>query len=481
MPELPEVETIVRGLASRVKGKKIKDTELRYENLLRDCQGKVLKAQARDSFLKVIKDKTITDVTRRGKYILLHLEEITILVHLRMTGKFSSDKEILSDKHTHLIFFFRDGDFLAYNDVRKFGTFQTALCTQDLMETTMSRLGPEPLGEDFTLEYLQEELSNSKKNIKAFLLTQEKIAGIGNIYADEVLFFAGVAPKRPADSLTGEEIKKIHQGVIEKLQMGIDSGGASIRNYVNEAGEKGNFQNLIKVYGRRGEKCQECQTPLLTETVAGRTSTWCPQCQKDEIKMKVIGLTGGIASGKTTITNYLQSKGIPVIDGDRVSREVVMPGSEGLLKIKEVFGEKFISPDGSLDRKKLGNLVFGNPEMLKKLNQTIHPIIRKDFVKKINNYKKNPDIRLVVLDAALLIESEMTDLTDSLWLVYADKDVQVQRVMARDGISEENALAVINSQMSLSEKKKYADEVIDNNSTVEKVYRKVDRLLKKYS
>jgi formamidopyrimidine-DNA glycosylase len=144
MPELPEVETIVRGLATRVKGKKIKDTELRYENLLRDCQGKVLKAQDRESFLKLIKGKTINDVTRRGKYILLHLEEITILVHLRMTGKFSSDKEILSDKHTHLIFFFQDGDFLAYNDVRKFGTFQTALCPQDLMETTMSRLGLSP-------------------------------------------------------------------------------------------------------------------------------------------------------------------------------------------------------------------------------------------------------------------------------------------------------------------------------------------------
>jgi formamidopyrimidine-DNA glycosylase len=280
MPELPEVETIVRGLRDRVIDKKIINTELRYDKLFRDCSGKILDQESRDKFIKAIENKRITDLRRRGKYILFQLEDINIIVHLRMTGKFSSDEDVLNDKHTHLVFWFEDGTFLLYNDIRKFGTFQTALCSEDILKTSMSKLGPEPLGEDFTLEYLTAELKNTKKNIKAFLLTQEKIAGIGNIYADEVLFFAKVCPKRLGNQLSDEEIKSIHQGVIEKLRMGIEAGGASIRNYVNESGEKGNFQNLIKVYGKKGEKCQECETTFITETVAGRTSTWCPTCQK---------------------------------------------------------------------------------------------------------------------------------------------------------------------------------------------------------
>ena len=197
--------------------------------------------------------------------------------------------------------------------------------------------------------------------------------------------------------------------------------------------------------------------------------------------MKVIGLTGGIASGKSTITNYIESKGIPVIDGDRVSREVVLPGSEALMKIEEEFGKEYILSDGTLDRKKMGKNVFNNPEERKKLEGILHPIIRNEFIKKINEYKKNPEIKIVLLDAALLIESKMTDLTDSLWLVYADKEVQIKRVMARDNVSEDVALSIINSQMLLSDKKKYADEIIDNNKSFLEVYEKVDNLLKKYS
>jgi len=197
--------------------------------------------------------------------------------------------------------------------------------------------------------------------------------------------------------------------------------------------------------------------------------------------MKVIGITGGIASGKSTITNYIQSKGIPVIDGDKVSREVVMPESEGLEKIKETFGEEYITPEGFLDRKKLGSLVFNNPLEIEKLNNILHPIIRRVFIEKIEEYKKDSKIELVFLDAALLIESKMTDLVDSLWLVYADQKVQLERIISRDKIAEDDAIAIINSQMLLSDKKNYADVVIDNNGKKEEVYNKVEELLKEYN
>lgn len=280
MPELPEVETIVQGLKTKFLGKKIIDVELRYEKLLRDCQGKILQADSQKEFVEKIINKRISDIRRRGKYILLHLEDFVLIIHLRMTGKFSSDPIIIDDKHTHLLFHFEDGTFLAYNDIRKFGTFQAAFCQEDYLKASVSRLGPEPLGADFTLKYLQEELAKTKKNIKAFLLSQEKIAGIGNIYADEVLFFAKVSPKRLSNSISQEEAQRIHQGIVEKLKLGIKAGGASIRNYVNNDGEKGNFQNLIQVYGKKGCQCADCGRDFITETVAGRTSTYCPCCQK---------------------------------------------------------------------------------------------------------------------------------------------------------------------------------------------------------
>lgn len=197
--------------------------------------------------------------------------------------------------------------------------------------------------------------------------------------------------------------------------------------------------------------------------------------------MKVIGLTGNIASGKTSITNYLTSKGIPVIDGDKVARDVVLPGSEGLLKIEENFGEEYISREGTLDRKKLASLVFNDSSKLDELNNILHPIIRNEFIKKIEEYKKDDKIKFIILDAALLIESKMTDLVDSLWLVSVDQDVQIQRVMDRDEVTKEVALAIINSQMPLVEKKKHAQKVIENNGFFEEVYTRVDELLKEYS
>lgn len=280
MPELPEVETIVKGLRENILGKKVQKAEIRYGNIFRDCSGKIFSEDNLKKAIKNIEGQRIIAVRRRGKYIIFELDDFSLIVHLRMTGKFSSEPAILKDKHTHVIFFFGEDDFLAYNDVRKFGTIQVIACEEEFEKTTASRLGPEPLGDEFTLEYLLQELKQTKKNIKAFLLTQEKIAGIGNIYADEILFYAGVNPLRPGNTISAEEGEKLYHGIKEKLLLGIEAGGASIRNYVNEKGEKGKFQDLIQVYGRKGCCCPKCGAEFITKTVAGRTSTFCPQCQK---------------------------------------------------------------------------------------------------------------------------------------------------------------------------------------------------------
>lgn len=477
MPELPEVEIISRGLHKRVKGKTIKDVSLTYEKLLRDYKGKVLDKEVQESFLEVLKGQKIENISRRGKYIVFEIGQLHLLIHLRMTGKFSSDPDMLTNKHSHFVFYFTDDSFVVFNDTRKFATFQVIFDKKELDKTSCAQLGPEPLGEDFTPEYLFKEMENSKRKAKCFLLTQEKIAGIGNIYADEILFQAGVAPKRPVSSLSKTQIRRIHEAAREKLQQGIDSGGASIKDYVNDMGEKGNFQNFLKVYGKKGENCPACDSPLVNEKVGGRGSTWCPYCQKEEADMKVIGLTGGIASGKTTITNYLLSKGIKVVDGDLVARQVVEPASEGLKEIINHFGTEYLAADASLDRKKLGALVFNNPQKLEELNGIIHPLVRQEFARQIKEERLNGKAKFMFLDAALLIESKMTDLVDELWLVYADQEKQIERIIQRDKINREEALSVINSQMPLDEKKQYADVIIDNNKKIEDVYKHLDDLL----
>ena len=280
MPELPEVETIVRGLQKKVTGKKIDRVEVRYNKIFRDCCGRPFSDQELADVLKSLEGRSIAGIRRRGKYIIFDLGGLLLLIHLRMTGKFSSEPGLLSDKHTHIVFYFTDKGFLAYNDIRKFGTFQIICSQADYQKATVSRLGPEPLGDDFTLEYFLREMKESMKNIKAFLLTQEKIAGIGNIYADEILFFAGIDPERLCNTIDQEEAQRLYLGIREKLLLGIDAGGASIRNYVNESGEKGRFQELLKVYGKKGCRCPRCGNELKVKTVAGRTSTFCPECQK---------------------------------------------------------------------------------------------------------------------------------------------------------------------------------------------------------
>ena len=280
MPELPEVETVARGLRERCLGKTLSHWEVRYPGLFRDAGGKRPEAAQRAALLALFQNRTIREIRRRGKYILMEFSGPLLVVHLRMTGKFSMKEEDLKSPHTHLVLHFTDGTFLLYNDIRKFGTFQLLANVAELEGTTTGRLGPEPLDAGFTLEVLEEALRGSRQQIKAFLLNQSRIAGIGNIYADEILFQAGILPDRPADTLEAEERKALYCAIGEKLLLGITSGGASIRNYVNESGETGKFQELLAVYGRKGSPCPCCGEALQSHVVAGRTSTFCTHCQK---------------------------------------------------------------------------------------------------------------------------------------------------------------------------------------------------------
>ncbi len=194
--------------------------------------------------------------------------------------------------------------------------------------------------------------------------------------------------------------------------------------------------------------------------------------------MTVIGLTGGIASGKTIVSNYLAELGAEIIDADIIARKIVTPGSPALKEIAAAFGTDVLNADGTLNRKKLGTKVFNDPQALKTLNKITHPKINALVQQRIKSYKESKKAHNIplILVAPLLIEAGMQKLVDKVWVVHIDKDTQIKRVMARDKLTPNQALKRINSQLSEQERLKYADAVIDNTGTLEDTKKQVLKL-----
>jgi len=273
MPELPEVETIRKTLIGLVAGKKIIDVHIYWP--------KIIQHPEVEEFSFLIKDQTIHDIERRGKFLIFLLDDFSLVSHLRMEGKYGlypNDEPI--DKHTHVIFQLENDEQLRYRDVRKFGTMHLFPKGQEWNNLPLKKLGPEPFSEQFTVQYLLEKFKKTNRNVKSALLDQTIVAGLGNIYVDEVLFRSQVHPEKIAKELSKKEVKKIHEEIIATLKEAVKKGGSTIRTYINSQGEIGMFQLDLYVYGRTGEYCKVCATPLKRLVVGGRGTHICPKCQK---------------------------------------------------------------------------------------------------------------------------------------------------------------------------------------------------------
>ncbi len=270
MPELPEVETIKNSLRPHLVRRKILRLEIGLEKLLLP-NAKNFKSQ--------IEGKTILELERRGKYLIWHLSgERAVVTHFRLTGQlvYLRDGEP-APPYTHLRFLLDKGA-LVYADLRQFGRLEI-LAEEDLnTHPKLKALGPEPFEiDEKTFEAL---LKGRKRLIKALLLDQTIIAGLGNIYVDEALFRAGILPTRPARAVTPEEASRLLKIIREILREAIACGGSSVRNYVDGEGREGHFQEKHLVYGRRGKPCPRCGTPIAYLTVAQRGTHFCPRCQR---------------------------------------------------------------------------------------------------------------------------------------------------------------------------------------------------------
>lgn len=272
MPELPEVETIRRTLAQHVLNQTIEDIILRWPGAVRGWE--VI------PFEYGIKGRRIISIDRRGKYLLIHLDEDwTLLAHMRMTGRlnyYEGGRE--PEKHTHVVFKLSKGE-LHFTDTRKFGRILLVPTGECSKHPSLCVLGPEPLDTDFTPKELGSRLKKRSAALKIALLDQKVVAGLGNIYADESLFLAGLSPERAANSLNPKELKALHAAIQKVLQAGIDSRGTSFRDYRDANGEKGSFQRSLQVYGRGGEKCTGCGKTLVRKRLGGRTTVYCSHCQ----------------------------------------------------------------------------------------------------------------------------------------------------------------------------------------------------------
>lgn len=274
MPELPEVETIKRTLEHQIVGKTVDEVSVFLPRIIKEPPDPEL-------FGEMLQGRTVKGVGRRGKFLLIHLDPWVLVSHLRMEGRYRMESsEAPVEKHTHVIFRFTDKTELRYRDVRQFGTMHLWPKGEELERLPLVKLGPEPLSEAFTPEMFAQRLRSRKTRMKALLLNQEFLSGLGNIYVDESLFSAGIHPERPVQSLTDDEVKRLYTSIRSTLVKAIEAGGSSVRSYVNGNGEMGMFQLRIQVYGRRGEPCPRCGEPIERRVVAGRGTHLCPRCQR---------------------------------------------------------------------------------------------------------------------------------------------------------------------------------------------------------
>ncbi|PYZ97238.1 DNA-formamidopyrimidine glycosylase [Alteribacter lacisalsi] len=273
MPELPEVETVKRTLEQLAVGKTIEDVVVTWPRIIK-------RPDDTRAFADMLKGETIRRIGRRGKFLLFYLDKWTLVSHLRMEGRYGlhhQDEE--PDKHTHVRFILENQEELRYRDVRKFGTMHLFERGEELHHLPLSHLGVEPFTDAFTPLHLREKLLKTSRHVKSALLDQTVLAGLGNIYVDEALFLAGIHPERPGNTITEEEAVKLHESIVKTLQEAVEQGGSSIKSYVNGQGEMGMFQQMLFVYGRKGEPCKQCGAEIEKSVVGGRGTHTCPVCQ----------------------------------------------------------------------------------------------------------------------------------------------------------------------------------------------------------
>lgn len=462
MPELPEVETVKNLLAKTVLGRKIdRVSVLRAKNIDGDA----------DEFSSLLKGKTIKGFSRVGKFIVFHFDhDIVMISHLRMEGKYylrSVDEKL--EKHDIVAFMFDDGDYLAYNDTRKFGVLKLSTEDKYMKEPPLSEVGPDPfMMEDASR--LENAFKHKSIPIKQALLDQSIMSGLGNIYVDEVLFLSKIHPETPAKLITRKQLELVLKNSKEVLRKAIISGGSTIKSYHPGKGIDGNFQVQLKVYGHKGDKCHECGHTLRKIFVGGRGTTFCPNCQKNVALPHVVAISGPIASGKSLVGKYFEENGYHHFDADQCVHELYLD-KEVQRRLKNIIPELKIN-NRVIDKAFLRQYLLDNPNKKKRLEDYIYKLVDEKVHDFISSFKKDEK---VILEVPMLFQSHIDDYADEIYLLKVDKDIQIKRLKER-GVDPTSFLKLNESYLKQEDKEK-ATAIILNNADVAFLYKRLDKII----
>jgi formamidopyrimidine-DNA glycosylase len=451
MPELPEVETVVRTLRPILIGSTIESMTFRYAKMIHPTPA---------IFEKKLNGQSFTNIERIGKFIIFFFSNQSVVVsHLRMEGKFIELKNPLDPltRFAHLVFNLNDGRRLVYDDMRKFGTFTLTSAKTYLDLPSLKNLGKEPLTPLDPLPILA-KINASRRPIKSILLDQRILLGLGNIYADEVLYAAKIHPLKKGTQLTLEETKSMLFHSEKILKAAIASGGSRIRSYRSGSPIDGEFTLNIQAYGREGEPCHRCHHRLDKITVGGRGTHYCPRCQHHPDLPFVIGVTGTIATGKSTLVSVGASLGFHIIDADQIVHRVYQT-KPAISFIKRLF--PFVVIDQKIDRRQLLKAMIEQPKGYQKLIQWLFPLVKSIILHELLKTKS----RAVMIEVPLLFQGNLDAYCDVIIGVDMDASKQKRRLQQRVGDLAE-PLWILNERNHYHDFQPYLDVRLTNDGSL---------------
>ena len=460
MPELPEVETIKNLLEPLLKGRTIKSIDI-----IRDC------TVVGDSttFVNTLKGRTFNSISRIGKFLIFHLsDDLVIISHLRMEGKFFVLPE--SSKNTYfsrMVFHLDNNQKICYDDSRCFGMMKLSTEKEYKDVKDIAQLGPEPSEID-DVNYLINKTNKSNHSIKSILTDQTIIAGIGNIYADEILFASKVHPLTPGKLIKKEEWVLMLDNAKRILKDAIQSGGSTIRSYHPGKDIDGKFQVKLLAYGKAGEPCPICGRPFTFIKVNGRGTTFCSHCQVKKGAPIKVGIYGKISSGKSTVLDLFSEANYKTISCDDIVKDLYTRKNV-IMKVNKLFN----IPGSDINKDLLRELVQ-NLDNKRKLERLIHPLV----INEVESFlKEKGDI--LVAEVPLLYEAKMESMFDAVIAVDVNDDIQYKRLVKRNKKTA-NDLAKLNRMNArFDENKKKADFVVYNNSDLNELNKEVNSIINK--
>lgn len=460
MPELPEVTTIVRILKPKILNKQIESIDVFYRRLILN--------EDLDNFKNILINSSIVDIFNIGKFIVIKLNNNhRLIVHLRMEGKlffFENQNDLPERKYSDsCLIKFKDGSYLLYNDTRKFGIFK--LESVDEENSILNNLGIDLF--NYNSEQLDKLLklkNKSSHNVKQFITDQHLILGIGNIYADEILFKTKIAPFKSTKEISDDDFLKLIDNAKVILKLAIDNKGSTVSTYHPNFNEEGKFQNFLKIYDKKGEKCPVCGDIIEKRFLNSRGTSFCPTCQN--IK-KTISITGPIGCGKSTILDIFKNLGFDVLSLDTVVHTIY--------KLKQFIKQTVnyfpsIIINEQIDKKALIEKLK-NPAFKKDFQNFLYPKL-KDYV---NNYLNKNYYKNVVVEVPLLFESNMDSLFS--YNIGIISENQENLIKQRDVDYKEKL--ELNKNILFYKNQHKLDWIIENNGSLDELKNKVKDLISK--